>query len=376
MSTRLSRVASWMTMFVGVAGSAAAQQTDSLRRAFSERFDIGTALAARQLVPPDRATLNLVAEQFSVVTPENVMKWSLIHPTPDRYDFVAADALVEFAADNGLKVVGHTLVWHSQCPRWVFQDERGDPISRDALIERMRDHIHTVVGRYRGRVQGWDVVNEAILDDGAWRDTPWRRLIGDDYLDLAFRFAHEADPDTELYYNDFSMTKPGKRRAATGLVERFRRAGVPIHGVGLQGHWGLDYPSEQEIDDALADYSKLGVHVMITELDIDVLPRPDEEQGADVGRGARRTDALDPYRDGLPESVQQTLADRYAACFRLFNRHADAITRVTFWGVDDGQTWHNNWPVPGRTAHSLIFDRQLRPKPAYQAILDTATEPR
>lgn len=365
-----------LLVLVSLATPCVAQQGEaSLRKAFASRYDIGTALSRGQLLTPKEDVLALVAKQFSVVTPENVMKWEQIHPEPGVYDWEAADALIDFADKNGLKVVGHTLVWHSQCPAWVFEDENGAPISHDALVERMRDHIYTVVGRYKGRVMGWDVVNEAILEDGRRRDSKWRQILGDEFLELAFRFAHEADPDAELYYNDYSMTAPGKRDAVYEMVRDFQARDVPIHGVGLQGHWALEYPEMQEIDDALAAYQQLGVHLMITELDVNVLPRPGGRQGADVSERAARREALDPYRAGLPDDVQQQLADRYAQFFRLFNEYDDSITRVTFWGVDDGQSWHNNWPVPGRVAYSLVFDRQLQPKPAYWSILKTVEQP-
>ncbi len=346
----------------------------SLRMAYEKNFDIGMAISAWQLEDTSGRALNLVAEQCSVVTAENAMKWEALHPEPSKYDFRHADMLVEFAERNGIEVVGHTLVWHSQCPDWVFEDEAGQPVGREELIERLRDHIHTVVGRYKGRVRGWDVVNEAIEDDGSWRDSKWRRQIGDDYMELAFRFAHEADPGTELYYNDYSMTQPGKRKTVAAMVADFQEKEVPIDGVGLQGHWALDYPSEQEIDDSLTDYGKLGVKVMITELDMNVLPRPTRNQGADIAERAALREGMNPYREGLPAEVSQAQADRYALFFRLFKKHDAAISRVTFWGVDDGQSWHNNWPVRGRVAHSLLFDRNLEPKPAFWSVLNVANE--
>lgn len=351
-----------------------AEDAPSLRTAYEKNFDIGMAISAAQLEDPSRRALDLVRQQCSVVTAENAMKWDALHPQPGKYDFRHADMLVAFAEENDIKVIGHTLVWHSQCPDWVFKDEAGQPLGREALIERLRDHIQTVVGRYKGRVMGWDVVNEAIEDDGSWRDSKWRRQIGDDYLEVAFRLAHEADSDAELYYNDYSMTQPGKRKTVSEMVKTFQERGVPIHGVGLQGHWALDYPSEQEIDDSLSDYGKLGVKVMITELDMNVLPRPSNNQGADVSQRAALRAGMDPYREGLPPEVAQKQADRYAMFFRQFKKHDDAIGRVTFWGVDDGQSWHNNWPVRGRVAHSLLFDRNLAPKPAFWSVLKVAAE--
>lgn len=346
----------------------------TLRDAFAGRFDVGTALSDWQLQDPDGAASRVAAAQFSAVTGENVMKWEKIHPEPGRYDFAAADALVDFAEAHGQKVIGHTLVWHSQCPDWVFEDDTGAPISREALLERLRDHIQTVAGRYKGRIHGWDVVNEAVNSDGSWRDSKWRQILGPDYLEIAFRLAHDADPDAELYYNDYSMTDAGKRDQVVEMVRDFKRRGVPIHGVGLQAHWALDYPSDAEISDALDAYAALGVGVMITELDVQVLPRPGQNRGANVGDRARMAEGLDPYKEGLPDEVQQQLADRYAGFFRHFVRHDNAVTRVTLWGVEDGQTWHNYWPIRGRTAHSLLFDRNVQPKPAYFAVLEVAEE--
>jgi len=230
-------------------------------------------------------------------------------------------------------------------------------VSRDTLLARLRDHIHTVVGRYRGRIKGWDVVNEALNDDGTLRQTPWLAGLGEDYIAQAFRFAHEADPDAELYYNDYSLENAPKRRGALDLVRRLRDEGVPIAGVGLQGHDRMDWPTPAQQDSTIAAFAALGVHVMITELDIDVLP-PD----------------LNPYPDSLPDSVQAALAGRYAALFAVYLRHADAITRVTFWGVSDGDSWLNNWPVRGRRNYPLLFDRLHRPKPAFDAVIGVARQ--
>lgn len=351
---------------------AAEPETPSLREAFADSFDIGTALGADQLLDPQQQVLDLVSRQFSVLTPENAMKWEAIHPTPERYDFTGSDALVEFAKANDKKVIGHTLVWHSQCPDWVFEDDGGETISSEALLARLREHMKTVLTRYKGRIQGWDVVNEAIEDDGSWRDTKWRQILGDNYIDVAFQMAHEIDPKIELYYNDYNMYLPAKRKTVCDMIRSMKQRGVPIDGVGLQGHWGLVKPSEAEIDAALTDYSTLGVKVMITELDINVLVLPWEIEGADVNQRSERRPDLDPYTKGLPPEVQKQLAERYASIFRLFLKHRDTISRVTFWGVHDGQTWHNNWPVPGRTAHSLLFDRELAPKPAFWGVVKTA----
>jgi endo-1,4-beta-xylanase len=233
----------------------------------------------------------------------------------------------------------------------------------------MREHIQSVVSRYRGQINGWDVVNEALADDGSMRKTKWQQTIGDEYLEEAFRFAHEADPKAELYYNDYNEWHPEKRRAIKALVQKLKRENIRIDGIGLQGHWGLNYPSSQEIDAMLTDYATLGVKLMITELDVTVLPDPASARGAEITRNVSARKELNPYPDGLPTSMQQRLAERYAEIFRIFVKHADHLDRVAFWGVHDGQSWRNSWPVRGRTDYPLLFDRQLHPKPAYNAVL-------
>jgi endo-1,4-beta-xylanase len=269
-------------------------------------------------------------------------------------------------------VVGHTLVWHNQTPRWVFEDTAGHPVSRDTLIARLRDHILTVVGRYRGRVHGWDVVNEAVADDGTLRRTPWLSIIGEDYLELAFRFAHEADPAAQLYYNDYSLENAPKRAGAIALVRRLLAAGVPVAGVGLQEHDRLDWPAAGEVDTTIAAFAALGVMVMVTELDVDVLPRAVRQTGADVTLAAAARPELNPWPSALPDSLQQRLARRYAELFGVFLRHRGEVSRVTFWGVTDRDSWRNDWPVRGRTNYPLLFDRDGRPKPAFDAVIAAA----
>ena len=294
---------------------------------------------------------------------------------PGVYDFDAADRYVAFGERHGMFVVGHTLVWHNQTPRWVFEDPAGHPVSRDTLIARLRDHITTVVGRYRGRVDGWDVVNEAVADDGSLRRTPWLSIIGDDYLALAFRFAHEADPAAKLYYNDYSLENAPKRAGALALVQGLLAAGVPVAGVGLQEHDRLDWPATGAVDTTIAAFTALGVTVMVTELDVDVLPRAVAQTEADVRLGAAARPELDPWPAALPDSMQRVLARRYAELFGIFLRHRGQVSRVTFWGVTDRDSWKNNWPVRGRTNYPLLFDRNGRPKPAFDAVLDVARAP-
>jgi endo-1,4-beta-xylanase len=235
----------------------------------------------------------------------------------------------------------------------------------------MRDHIHTVVGRYKGRIKGWDVVNEALNEDGTLRQTPWLKIIGEDYLIKAFQFAHEADPQAQLYYNDYSLENEPKRNGAIQLIKKLQAAGVPIYGVGLQGHDKLDWPTVEQQDATIKAFAALGIKVCITELDIDVLPRANRNQTADVNATAQMQTNLNPYANGLPDSVQQALARRYAELFRVFLKHRDVIDRVTFWGVTDGDSWLNDWPVRGRTSYPLLFDRAGQPKPAFDAVIAT-----
>jgi endo-1,4-beta-xylanase len=236
----------------------------------------------------------------------------------------------------------------------------------------MREHIHTVVGRYQGRIQAWDVVNEALNEDGTLRPSPWFRIIGEDYIAQAFRFAHEADPSAQLYYNDYALENEPKRRGAIALIRNLQAAGVPIHGVGTQQHARMDWPTAEEVDATLRDFGQLGVQVMVTELDVSVLPECEGHPSDDVGRREAADPALNPYPDGLPAPVQQALAERYAGLFKVYLKHCDSLSRVTFWGVTDLHSWRNGWPIRGRTDYPLLFDRNGRPKPAFHAVIRTA----
>lgn len=339
-----------------------------LRDAFARGFLVGAAVNRAQVTGADERGTKIVKSQYNSITAENVLKWQLVHPLPQSYDFVAADRYVEFGERNRMFVIGHTLVWHSQVPRWVFVDSAGAPLGRDSLLARMRDHILTVVGRYRGRVKGWDVVNEALNDDGTLRDSPWRQIIGDDYIAAAFRYAHEADPDAQLYYNDYDLENPAKRAGAVRLVRDLLAQGIPLTAVGTQEHNRLDSPPASEVEATITALAATGVHVNVTELDVDVLPAAGNGTSADVSIRPVATPATDPYPLGLPDSVQHRLTDRYAELFRVYWRHREVIDRVTFWGVRDGDSWLNHWPIRGRTSYPLLFDRKGKPKPAFAAI--------
>jgi len=362
----------WCLAILLIASVAAGAQTPSLKDTFKDSFLVGAALNPAQFTDEDARGSTLIKAQFNSISPENVLKWERVHPEPDRYSFELPDRYVSFGEKNHMFIVGHTLVWHNQVPARVFQDENGNPADREALLKRMSDHIHTVVGRYQGRINGWDVVNEALEEDGTLRQTPWLKIIGEDYIAKAFQFAHEADPQAELYYNDYNLENEAKLKGAVELLKKLQAQGVPISGVGIQGHYHMDAPSNEQVDVAISAFAKLGLKVMVTELDVDVLPLAFKSSGADVSRSAELQPKLNPYAKSLPRSMQQALARRYAGLFTVYLKHRGTLTRVTFWGVTDGDSWLNNWPVKGRTNYPLLFDRNGRPTPAFDAVIHAA----
>ena len=359
----------FLAAVLAACSSTESAHTTTLKEAFANDFLIGAALNESQFEESDARAAQIVKEQFNSISPENDLKWLYLRPGPGVFDFSAADRYVDFGTKNGMFVVGHNLVWHNQIPKWVFLDDQGRPADRATMLARMREHIMTVVGRYRGRIGGWDVVNEALNDDGTLRNTPWMRAIGEDYILKAFQFAHEADPSAQLYYNDYGLEDLPKQRGAIALIRKLQSEGVRVEAVGLQGHYKLESPTDQEVEGAITAFGNLGVKVMITELDIDVLPRATRSQGADVTLHAGLEAKLNPYREGIPHEIQARLTERYAGLFRVFVRHKDVIQRVTFWGVTDAQSWLNDWPVEGRTSYPLLFGRAYNAKPAFNAVI-------
>jgi endo-1,4-beta-xylanase len=364
-----------LAMLAGFHLEAVADTADlSLREEFEDHFLIGTAVSTQQVMSEDAKLRSFLLRHFNALTGENAMKWERIHPEPGNYNWGPADALAELAHENDIHLTGHTLVWHQQTPDWVFEDADGNPATRELLLERMRDHITTVVTRYKGRVQSWDVVNEGIEEDGSMRDTKWRQIIGDDYIEKAFEYAHAADPDAILFYNDYNMFAPGRRDGVIRLVERLRGKGIPIHGIGMQGHFRVDYPATLDsVENAIIAYGKLGLDVAITELDVSVLPWPGEKRGgADIMDRYGFEADMNPYADGLTPEAERTFNERYLDLFRIFIDHSDVITRVTFWGLNDGDSWRNDWPMTGRTDYPLLIDRSNRLKPVWNDIVDLA----
>jgi endo-1,4-beta-xylanase len=334
-----------------------------LKAAFGDYLHIGCAVGGTLPGSLSPAETELVTRHFNVLTAENCMKPGSLQPEAGRFDFAAADALVAFASERGMNVIGHTLVWHQQTGPWMYAHGIGKAEAR----RQLEQHIHGVVGRYRGKLLGWDVVNEALTDaDGYLRETPCWAAVGNEYLELAFRFAREADPGVELYYNDYDIERPAKRERTLRLIEQLDAAGQRPHGVGIQGHWILDQVPFEEIARALRIYSELGLEVMITELDLDVVQRPNA--GADVAQRAREP-GPDPYLAGCPPEVLERQAQQYERLFEIFLDQG--VSRVTFWGPQDGRSWLNYWPGP-RTNYPLLFDRQAQPKPAFQRVLAVA----
>jgi endo-1,4-beta-xylanase len=368
---RVSLPASLGCLFIGLHAYA----QPALKDAFKNAFRIGAALNPAVFTEENERDAAIVETQFNSISPENVLKWERVHPKPGVYNFDAPDQYVSFGEKNHMFIVGHTLVWHAQTPKWVFEDDKGAPLTRDALLKQMQEHIQTVVGRYKGRINGWDVVNEALNEDGTLRQSPWLKIIGEDFLAKAFEFAHAADPKAELYYNDYNLENERKRKGCIELIKKLQAQGVHVAAVGSQGHLKMDWPSIDQEDATITDLAKLGVKVNITELDIDLLPPATRSTGADVTLSVEAQTKLNPYASGLPDSMQEALAKRYAGLFGVYVKHRDVVTRVTFWGVTDRNSWLNDWPVRGRTSYPLLFDRSGRPKPAFDAVIQTASKP-
>ena len=353
-----------------------------LKEAYSNAFLMGVCVNDRIVSGADKASQDIVVKHFNSITLENSMKAALINPQPGVFNFAPADAFVAFGEAHKMFIIGHTLVWHNQVPAWFFINADGKPNSKEEQIERLRNHIKTVAGRYAGRVKAWDVVNEVIDNDGSYRPTSWVNAFGngDTLVKYAFKFASEYAPNTELYYNDFNAWRPEKRDGIVRLVKMLQKEGIRIDGVGMQGHWGLNYPKTAYIEAAIDAYAACGVKVMITELDVDVLPLTKEGQIIGQGMSDKQFQLeefkqyLDPYQKGLPDSVQLLLSKRYEELFRIFYARKDNIARVTCWGVHDGMSWKNDYPVPGRSNYPLLWDRDRQPKPALYAVLHVAEE--
>ena len=344
-----------------VSSSAGAQ---GLKDAYKDYFSIGVAVNKRNVSTDNQ--MALVKSEFNSVTAENDMKPVSVHPAEGVWNWGAADSIANYCRENGIKLRGHCLCWHSQFSDWMFTDKKGRPVKKEVFYKRLREHIHTVVNRYKDIVYCWDVVNEAIEDnprpsfvDGKfvpgnpYRESRHWKLCGDEFIAKAFEFAHEADPNALLFYNDYNECDPGKRDRIYNMVKKMQEQGVPIHGIGMQGHYNIYGPSEEDIDAAITKYSELVKHIHVTELDI----RTNTEMGGQLRFSRGEAKPLAPY-------LQTLQNDQYNRIFRVFRKHRDVIDCVTFWNLSDRDSWLgvNNHPLP--------FDEQYKPKQVYNIIRD------
>lgn len=328
-----------------------AVEIPSLSKVYQDFFNIGAAVNLTTI----ETQQDLLANHFNSITAENDMKFIEIQPAQGQFIFEKADRLAAFAKNNGMKMRGHTLVWHNQTPDWVFLNDNGDKVDRETLLQRMKDHIHTVMNRYKGTIFCWDVVNEAVTDEGPelYRPTKWLDIIGEDYIQKAFEFAHEADPDALLFYNDYNECNPEKREKIYKLVKSLVDKGVPIHGVGLQAHWNLVIPSIEDIRTAIERYASLGLKLHLTELDVSVFTYEN-----------KRTDLTEPTSE-----ILDLQSKRYHQVFQLLREYKDVITSVTFWGAADDYTWLSDFPVKGRKNWPFLFDENHQPKDSFWKVV-------
>ncbi len=333
----------------------------TLKDYFADDFLIGAALNMDLINGLDPKADSIVRLHFNSIVAENCMKSQEIHPEEGRYYWAAADSFVDYGVKNDMAIIGHTLIWHSQLAPWFPVDSTGAKVSPDVLKERMRDHITTIMTRYKGKIKGWDVVNEAIEDDGSYRKTPFYEILGEEYIPLAFQYAHEADPDAELYINDYSMNKPAKRDVYVKLVNDMKAKGLRIDAIGMQGHMGMDYPDFTDFEKSIEAYASTGCNVMITEWDMSALPTV--SRSANISDSVVYNTLFNPYPDGLPADLSDHWNARMDSVTNILLRHSDVISRVTAWGTHDGMSWKNDFPMKGRVEYPLLFDRDYRLKP-------------
>ena len=364
----LTLFASMLVVSCGNGKQATITEEPALKDVFGDKFLVGVAVNVRQSSEVDTASVKIIKKHFNSIVAEDCMKSANIHPEEDRYNFEQADQFVKFGQENNMAIIGHCLIWHSQLAPWFCVDQKGNNVSAEVLKQRMKDHITTIVTRYKGKIKGWDVVNEAIEEDGSYRKTKFYEILGEEYIPLAFQYAHEADPDAELYYNDYGMNVPGRRDAVVKLVNSLKAKGLRIDAVGMQGHMGMDYPTIEDFEASMLAFAGTGVKVMITEWDMSALPTV--KRSANISDTVTFRKAMNPYPEALPDSVSAVWNARMKAFFNLFLKHADIVERVTAWGVTDGDSWKNNFPVRGRKEYPLLFDRNYEMKPFLKELIN------
>lgn len=330
-----------------------------LKDYYKNYFTIGVSVSAKALQTDEAG---LILQHFGSMTPENAMKIEPIHPKENEYNWRDADSIVAFAKRNKLKLRGHALCWHNQIPDWIFKDADGKQVTKDVFLQRLKTHITTVVTRYKGSIYAWDVVNEVISDkdDEYFRPSQLYQICGEEFVAKAFEYAHEADPNALLFYNDYNEILPSKRAKIIKMVKTLQAKGVPIHGVGLQAHWAVNEPSREQLDKTLADFTSLGLKIQITELDISVYPKEHE------ARAGKPEDAQTEFT--AEKNAQQTAV--YKMCFELFRKYKNGITGVTFWNISDRSSWLDDFPVKNRKDYPLLFDKNLQPKKAYMEVIN------
>jgi endo-1,4-beta-xylanase len=343
---------------------------NTLAKATKGKFLFGVAVNMQQVNGVNPKESELIAKEFNTIVAENCMKPQPIHPEENKYEWKDADKVVAFGEKNKQVVTGHCLIWHSQIGRWFFVDASGKDVTPEVLKERMRQHIITIAGRYKGRVKGWDVVNEAFEDNGTYRNSKFYQILGKDFIKYAFQFAHEADPNAELYYNDYNVETPAKCDAIVELVKELRAAGCRIDAVGSQAHMHMDSPTLDATETSFKKLKAAGVKVLITEWDISILPSP--YSGANISTHFTYSKELDPYRDAVPDSVQQEWNKRVLDMFELFLKYNDVVDRVTVWGLNDSLSWLNNFPIRGRKDYPVLFDRNNQPKSVVDEMIKMA----
>jgi endo-1,4-beta-xylanase len=348
-----------LPLFLFLSADSFCQTDDSrgLKDYYKDYFSIGVAISPRSTENEEAA---LITKEFNSVTAENAMKMGPIHPEETRYFWNDADKIVNFGQANGMKVRGHTLCWHQQTPRWLFTDSKGNTVSKEVLLKRLQDHITTIVSRYKGKIYAWDVVNEVIADDSTkfLRDSPWYTICGEEFIAKAFEYAHAADPDAILFYNDYNTERPEKRERIYRLLKKLVDAKVPIHGVGLQGHWSIFEPDEKDLRKTIEQFSSLGLKIQITELDISIYAWE---------KMNREKKPNEP--DVFTSELEKKQSDQYKKVFGIFREYKKEITGITFWNVSDKHSWLDSYPVRGRKNYPLLFDQNLKPKKAYWEVV-------
>lgn len=331
-----------------------------LKDRWAHDFLIGVAVNARQAHTENAAEDSVISRHFNSLVPENAMKSEVIHPQQGIWNWTEADQFVDYATSKGAATIGHTLIWHSQLAPWFCKDSLGNLVSPDTLRARMKDHISTILHRYKGKIKGYDVVNEAIVEDGSFRHSPFFQILGWEYIPLAFQYAHEADPDAELYLNDYGQDNPARRASYLALIDSLQARGLRLDGIGMQTHIGMDYPLLDEYEKSLHAYASKGLKVMVTEMDLSALPTI--SRSADVAYTTEFKAKYDPYPNGLPDAVAAQWRSRIEAVLAILLRNAQYVDRVTFWGLSDADSWKNDYPMKGRTDYPLLFDRNLNIK--------------